>query len=252
MKRIAAATVFVIATSAGAQSPLDSGFASADADRDGVITVAELDAQQRARFLDRDSNGDDALSIDEFTQPEPPGLTEPGRRQWAASRRLQFDSLDRDDNGWLTSREFAQTARRSFVAADLNRDAKLSQSEIETFIARASAALARGAADRRRSALDQDGDGRITQAEFIAARERAMTVRDANGDGAVAFEEFSPNFERLPADAQAAARAAFDRADVDGDGWIGLPEHREASAALFGRFDANGDGDLTPQELQGR
>lgn len=126
---------------------------------------------------------------------------------------------------------------------------------------------------------DADGDGRISQAEFVAARTAAFARMDADGDGRVTAEEAQA--------ARAAARAEmlsrrFARLDVDGDGMISRAEFeaghqggqcgfhrrgpgREASgegftreqvearaAAMFARMDADGDGYVTSDDRRAR
>lgn len=69
---------------------------------------------------------------------------------------------------------------------------------------------------------DTDGDGRVSQAEFVAARVAAFTRHDSDGDGTVSAAE---------AEAAHAARRA------------------EAMERRFARLDANGDGSITREEF---
>lgn len=78
---------------------------------------------------------------------------------------------------------------------------------------------ARAAAHAQRA--DTDGDGRISQAEFVARRVARLTAADANGDGTVTREEL-----RARAMAHRAQRAEtrFTRLDTNGDGAISREE----------------------------
>ncbi|KQY80404.1 EF-hand domain-containing protein [Brevundimonas sp. Root1423] len=68
---------------------------------------------------------------------------------------------------------------------------------------------------------DADGDGRISQAEFVARRVDRLTAADANRDGSVAPDEM-----RAAAQARRAERAdaRFQRLDADRDGAISRAE----------------------------
>ncbi|MDP3803161.1 EF-hand domain-containing protein [Brevundimonas sp.] len=77
---------------------------------------------------------------------------------------------------------------------------------------------------------DVDGDGRVSQAEFVGRRVQRLTAADANSDGSVAPDEM-----RAARRAHMAARAdaGFDRMDADDDGAISRAEfdaRREARA----------------------
>lgn len=77
---------------------------------------------------------------------------------------------------------------------------------------------------------DTDGDGRVSQAEFVGRRVQRLTAADANSDGSV-----TPDEMRVARQARMAARAdaGFDRMDADDDGAISRAEfdaRREARA----------------------
>ena len=68
-------------------------FARADKDDDGRITRAELLEPRRKAFAKLDTNGNGALSFEE----------------WAVKTVGKFDGADADDSGWLTAAEYAVT-----------------------------------------------------------------------------------------------------------------------------------------------
>lgn len=76
-------------------------------------------------------------------------------------------------------------------------------------------------------AVDLDGDGRLSLAEFLERMSYAFHQRDADGDGVLA-----PHEQHAPG-----ARA------------ITLDEHRARFATQFLRQDADGDGYLSPAEF---
>lgn len=146
-------------------------------------------------------------------------------------------------------------------------------------LALAGAAVAQPWGGRDGRSPDSDGDGRISQAEFVAARAAAFARMDADGDGRVTAEEAQA--------ARAAARTEFmarrfAALDSDGDGMISRAEFEAGhtgrggfgrdghgrgemagegftreqaeshAAAMFARMDANGDGYVTPEDRRGR
>lgn len=156
------------------------------------------------------------------------------------------------------------------------------------------AALAFGGAavaqDGRRGpmAADTDGDGRLSQAEFVASALTRFDRNDANRDGTISMDEVRSAvdarrdarrervFAALDADSDGAiSRAEFDaraehrgergggfrrgdrhrrpggRVGVEADG-ITRSEAETRAAAAFDRMDANDDGYLSQEDRQGR
>ncbi len=138
-------------------------------------------------------------------------------------------------------------------------------------------AAAQQASDRpaaRGMRADEDGDGRLSQAEFMARRLDRLRAADANGDGSVSADErraarearrarrADARFDRLDADKDGAVtRAEFDAAHAE-RGMRGHRGHRGARAAgpvviadaearaarTFARLDADGDGYVAADE----
>jgi hypothetical protein len=69
-------------------------FSRADKDKDGKIESEELLGARRKAFAKLDTNGNGALSFDE----------------WAVKTIDKFKGADRDRSGWLTPAEYATTA----------------------------------------------------------------------------------------------------------------------------------------------
>jgi Ca2+-binding EF-hand superfamily protein len=105
----------------------------------------------------------------------------------------------------------------SFQALDDNADGELHVAEWE------------GHGAELHAALDTDGDGVVTEAEFEAGFARF----DLDGDGVITAEE-----------------ADIAALDTDGDGRIGQAEWR--GLVLVRGFDAGGDGRVSRDEFQAR
>lgn len=66
---------------------------------------------------------------------------------------------------------------------------------------------------KRFARADRDDDGRITQAEYLAARRRNFDKLDRDGDGRLGFEEYATS-----------GIAKFAKADADGNGALAPAE----------------------------
>lgn len=102
--------------------------------------------------------------------------------------------------------------------------------------------------------MDEDGDGRISEAEFSPWRDRPMPMLergDADGDGKVSREEAQAMMEQRQAERQQQAQermdAMFSELDANEDGMI---DAEEARGRRFQRLDTNGDGFLDAEELE--
>ena len=120
-------------------------FEALDADGDGKVTQAELEAFRASRFAEIDTNGDGSVSREEF-------LAQAAARSEARAGRM-FERLDADGDGAL-SRDAIEAGR------------------------------GRGPDPARMiSRLDTDGDGALSEDEFEAARERLAERRQERGHG---------------------------------------------------------------------
>lgn len=114
------------------------------------------------------------------------------------------------------------------------------------------------AAPKGAAALDANGDGKVTLAEFQAGRGGQMMDRhDANKDGKLSREEFSamprPKANgNAPAAGQGGKGAGrmWSRIDSDNDGILSRAEMDGFLANRFKRMDADNDGVLTMAELK--
>jgi len=96
--------------------------------------------------------------------------------------------------------------------------------------------------------MDTNGDGRISEAEFLAAASARFKRIDAQNTGRIDAHAVlnSPlATERL----QQRAEHLLRRLDRAGNGYITRDEVAAAAQQRFARLDRNGDGKLTPDEL---
>lgn len=105
------------------------------------------------------------------------------------------------------------TYTRLLLAADSNRDAHVSASELESFVVRE----VRRQATFRFRRLDRNGDGKVALTEVPTMAPARFRRFDANGDGSFTYAELS---RVLLEQATARCQAVLARLDHDGDGTL--------------------------------
>ena len=117
------------------------------------------------------------------------GVTVAQHGQGRAAHGLRL--LDTDGDQAVSRAELEAGAAARFAAIDANHDGQATVEEIRAY--REQQRAERQA--RRLKRLDQDGDGRISEAEFVARRLAQMERLDRNGDGVLdASDRRGPRF----------------------------------------------------------
>merc|ERR1719426_94083 len=184
-----------------------------------------------------DKNGDGVISEDGFGEKE---------------AKEMYKELAGED-GELTAEDWAKATGAEDLAK-MREDAGLGDQEVLPGVA-----LPPNLAE-----ADADGDGKVSEKEFMEACaakgtakaqcEELWAAADADGDGVASAEDL----ERVREEAKAAAKD-FEDADVDGDGALSKEEFLKAAAekgipeaeaeALFKDLDADGDGKVSAAEF---
>jgi hypothetical protein len=174
-----------------------------------------------------DGNSDERLSWDEFD----------------GFRRRRFDATDADRSGAVDVEEYVQEfADRLRQQWEQGRDEQIEQTR------------------RRFGALDSDGNGMVSRAEFDASGERvfddgtkAVATAAAgkkagkeSADEAAARRDRAPNRFALPSSHSAEGFLAL--FDGNGDGEVGRAEFDAARRQQFARTDTTADGALNQDE----
>jgi hypothetical protein len=116
-------------------------------------------------------------------------LTDPGAelRKAEDNRRIrEFQAIDGDDDGTLSSEELAADRQARFTALDENGDGSLSRDEFR--LRRID--LPAGAAAVIFSGMDATADGRLSRDEYAAAGRADARAADIDGDGSLSIWEF--------------------------------------------------------------
>ena len=103
-------------------------FDSVDADKDGKITYAELEAHRKAEFDAADTNKDGALSADELSARALARFQE----KLAERTQAMLDNMDNDGNGSLSPDEMGEgPGMRNFARIDADNDGAITKDEIQ-------------------------------------------------------------------------------------------------------------------------
>ena len=182
-------------------------FQALDADRDGVVSAAEL-ANAAASLKVLDKNGDGRLTEDEV-RPQMGGRVGRGGRGArgestgpGAEEMVQtLMAFDKNGDGQLTRDELPERMHGLFERADSDKNGSLTAGEILKTAETSAAPAGRGRGegpdfmrlDPVLAALDTNSDGEISAGE-VAAAATSLKKLDKNGDGQLQEDEVRPNF----------------------------------------------------------
>jgi Ca2+-binding EF-hand superfamily protein len=95
--------------------------------------------------------------------------------------------------------------------------------------------------------LDSDGDRALSLDEFLAGTSSRFETLDADGNGEVTSAEILAARDGAR---EERARRMIERFDADGNGSVSLDEMEARASERFARIDRNDDGSLEPRELR--
>lgn len=179
----------------------------------------------------------------------------------------RFDRADANKDGKISKSEHEAARNRIFTAMDRNKDGAVDRTEVRAFIL----ARMQERRARRMKRIDPNGDGKITEAEFLARAKARFKRLDANKDGALSPEEVGRGFARrggrgmrhrmrrhhMRHGGHRFGRRGFGkgrmfrRFDANRDGKVTKAEFDAVGTFMFLRRDLNGDGVIERAEARG-
>jgi len=225
------------------QQNIEMRFRAMDRNNDGVIARAEWRGSAQS-FAEHDWNRDGVLSGDEVRIGVPRDTRrleesdfDPAVERFSSWTAGNFTALDRNHDGRIVAREWNYD-HESFRRVDRDGDGALTQAE---FLGTGSIDDDR---DDRFEYIDDNGDGRVERREWHGSAETFAWL-DRNRDDILSRAEVVG----APAASTTGANAdRFTRADFDGDGRIQASEW-QWSRRSFDQRDSDRDGVLTRREF---
>lgn len=169
-------------TRAEMTSAAESRFARMDVNKDGQIDAADREARKAERFarLDRDGNG-------EVSQAEMDAMKAERMAQREARKAERFAMLDTDKSGGLSAEEMAKGREmRGKWRGERGEHAERGHHGKRGHHGGMRGGKGRSAMGK---AIDADGNGSISKAEFLAVATKRFEAQDSNKDGKVTPEE---------------------------------------------------------------
>lgn len=169
-----------------------------DASGKGYISQDDVVAAAQARFARMDKNGDGKLTPDELTAPGHHARAKlastdaaASNPQWqqkrAAFKQTYFDRIDTNHDGVITQDEYIAAATTRFNKADSTGSGELTAQQIAS--SPRTVAREQRFAAREVKHMDSNGDGVVSQDEYIAAAKSRFAKLDKNGDGFIDADE---------------------------------------------------------------
>jgi Ca2+-binding EF-hand superfamily protein len=238
----------------------DEVFAALDADKNGVLTEAEI-ADALELLLAKDQDDDDCITVDELTPPDAMrmpavvGMPAAERPLATASTMLVDGSgplfgprlvrrYDHDGDGKLSPAEIGLSPER-FRALDTDHDGKLSPEELAAFKNQPPDV---DAVLELEPVAGQAARVQVKPHPGHADRPDIATFRFGDTDVALAVRSFDPIAAAL-----ADARQQFNRLDADQNGYLDrdeLKENARFQRGLFEAIDADGDDKIFWPEME--
>ncbi len=249
------------AQGAAAPVPLPIWFHEIDTAKKGEVTRADFLKYRMKTFEQLDTNKDGKVSLEEFLKvaeapftTDAPGLPPLAERQ--ARARQEFLNLDTNRDGFIERPEAEALVHAEFNNYDTDRDNKVTEPELRLIVQRS---LAREAAARQQAEA-QRRQGMMTINDFIDMQLRGADQLDKNGDGKVSQQEYialagpadGPQAQGLPPFElrKKISLMKFGEIDTNKDGILDRVEVTAHAVNQFMQMDLNKDHYLNEEEFK--
>ncbi len=246
---------------ANAPIPLPAWFKEIDTANKGEVTREQFVKYRMKTFDQLDTNHDGKLSLDEFLKvAEPPFTTEgpgvPPLEERKGRARAEFQNLDTNRNGFVERAEAEALVHAEFNQYDTDRDNKVTEPEVRLIVQRS---LQREA-EMRQQAEAQRRRGMMAINDFIDMQLRSADQLDKNGDGKITQQEWlaiagpadGPQAQGLPPFElrKKIAMLKFQEIDTNKDGVLDRVELTAHAVTQFQQMDLNKDRFLNEEEFK--
>ena len=153
----------------------------------GYVTQDEVAAAAQKRFAHLDRRGDGKLTPDEFALHRRHGGQDAADTPRAPSAQQRFDRIDANHDGVVTQDEFVAAAVARFQKLDTQGTGRVTAAQIAA--SPKAQQRATRTVERIVQRLDTNGDGAVTQDEYLAAAKKRFSRMDRNGDGFIDADE---------------------------------------------------------------
>lgn len=160
----------------GGKGPGGKFFDMLDANKDGQISVSEMESQEVSRFDEMDANQDGLLSMEEM-------------KQFFEAKKAEREA-NRPPRPELTDEQKAELEKK-FEGKKRPPRPELTEEQKAEMKAKMEARMA-----KMFSKVDTDGDGQLSREEFATKASERFAKLDANDDGVVTKEEFKAAAKR--------------------------------------------------------
>lgn len=227
-----------------------------DANADGSVSRAEVEAFRKSRFNSGDTNQNGVLDeneyIDEFMGRLDQQIADE-RKSHIKQTHIRFKSLDKNNNGLISWEEYQTSGDRAFAHLDKQNTGRVvaQGDEQQTRGTRSVLSMPTSHSVNGFLALyDENADGVVTREEFDLHRKQAFIATDLDKDGALNFNEYLLEFEgrleqqakRIRDQQRKQAHVRFGVLDKNKSGAIEWDEYLAMGLSGFDRWDVNRDG----------
>lgn len=115
----------------GPGGPMGPRLEELDANKDGKITKAEIDAMEVKTFTEADTNKDGFVTSEEMTAHHEARMEEMRRARMKEHQDRMLAKLDTDKDGRISEAEFTARPNPMFDRIDTNKDGIVDAAEIE-------------------------------------------------------------------------------------------------------------------------
>jgi Ca2+-binding EF-hand superfamily protein len=245
--------------------PLPTWFTEIDTAKKGEVTREQFLKYRMKTFDQLDTNKDGKLSLEEFIKVAEPPFTVDGpgvppleeRRNRA---RAEFQNLDTNRDGFVERAEAEAIVHAEFNQYDVDRDNKVTEPEIRRIVQAALQRDEQARETQRREQEAQKRKGLVTINEFIDMQLRSADQLDKNGDGRITQQEYialagpadGPQAQGLPPFdlRRKIVMVKFNEIDTNKDGVLDRVELTAFAVNQFLQMDLNKDRFLNEEEFK--